>query len=91
MKILVDIGIQIPTVYLPKPGVDLKKWAVIACDQFTLGAGILASGREIVGEAPSTLNLSFPKSILKNPPHGTHSKYPNRRCANIGCRHASAA
>ena len=35
MKIISDIGIQIPQVYLPKSGVDLKKWAVIACDQFT--------------------------------------------------------
>ncbi len=35
MKIISDIGIQIPQVYLPKRGTDLKKWAVIACDQFT--------------------------------------------------------
>ena len=34
MKIISDIGIQIPQVYLPKPGVDPHKWAVIACDQF---------------------------------------------------------
>ena len=35
MKIIQDLGIQIPQVYLPKPGTDLTKWAVIACDQFT--------------------------------------------------------
>ena len=35
MKIISDIGIQIPQVYLPKKSTDLSKWAVIACDQFT--------------------------------------------------------
>ncbi len=35
MKIISDIGIQIPQVYLPKPGIDPQKWAVVACDQFT--------------------------------------------------------
>ena len=29
------LGIQIPEVLLPSKGIDLKKWAVIACDQFT--------------------------------------------------------
>ena len=29
------IGVRIPKILLPKPGSDLSKWAVIACDQFT--------------------------------------------------------
>ena len=35
MKIYDDIGIQIPQIYLPRKGINLTKWAVIACDQFT--------------------------------------------------------
>jgi len=67
MKIISDIGIQIPTVYLPKPGVDLKKWAVIACDQFTSEPEYWHQVEKIVGEAPSTLNLTFPEVYLEKP------------------------
>jgi len=35
MKNYADIGIQSPQVYLPNQGVDLQKWAVSACVQFT--------------------------------------------------------
>lgn len=30
-----QIGVQVADVLLPRPGIDLHKWAVIACDQFT--------------------------------------------------------
>ena len=42
VKIYDDLGVLIPEVYLPKAGVDPKKWAVIACDQFTSERGALA-------------------------------------------------
>ncbi|MGA7193880.1 MAG: DUF1015 domain-containing protein [Anaerolineales bacterium] len=67
MKIISDIGIQIPQVYLPKPGVDLKKWAVIACDQFTSEPEYWNQVEKIVGDAPSTLNLTFPEVHLEKP------------------------
>ena len=67
MKIISDIGIQIPQVYLPKPGVDLKKWAVIACDQFTSEPEYWNQVEKIVGDAPSTLNLTFPEVYLEKP------------------------
>jgi hypothetical protein len=35
MKTYQDLGILISEVYLPKPGIDMHKWAVIAVDQFT--------------------------------------------------------
>ncbi len=65
MKIISDIGIQIPQVYLPKPGTDLKKWAVIACDQFTSEPEYWHDVEKIVGDAPSTLNLTFPEVHLE--------------------------
>jgi hypothetical protein len=67
MKIINDIGIQIPQVYLPKAGVDLNKWAVIACDQFTSEPEYWHDVEKIVGDAPSTLNLTFPEVHLEKP------------------------
>lgn len=67
MKIMRDIGVQIPKVYLPKPGTDLTKWAVIACDQFTSQPEYWNEVEKIVGDAPSTLNLIFPEVYLEQP------------------------
>ena len=65
MKIINDIGIQIPQVYLPKKGTDLTKWAVIACDQFTSQPEYWNDVEKIVGDAPSSLNLTFPEVYLE--------------------------
>jgi len=67
MKVINDIGIQIPQIYLPKAGIDLKKWAVIACDQFTSEPEYWKEVEQIVGNAPSTLNLTFPEVNLEKP------------------------
>ena len=67
MKTHASIGVQIPQVYLPRPGVDLGKWAVIACDQYTSQPEYWRKVEEIVGEAPSTLNLIFPEVYLEEP------------------------
>lgn len=67
MKNISDIGIQIPQVYLPRPGTDLTKWAVIACDQFTSQPEYWNDVQTIVGDAPSTLNLTFPEVYLEQP------------------------
>src|SRR5215216_2803195 len=67
MKIINDLGIQIPRVYLPKKGTDLTKWAVIACDQFTSQPEYWKDVEKIVGDAPSTLNLTFPEVYLEKP------------------------
>ena len=67
MKVVSDIGIQIPQVYLPKKGTDLTKWAVIACDQFTSQPEYWNDVEKIVGDAPSTLNLTFPEVYLEKP------------------------
>jgi len=65
MKIISDIGIQIPTVYLPKPGIDPQKWAVIACDQFTSEPEYWNEVEKVIGDAPSTLRLTFPEVYLE--------------------------
>jgi Protein of unknown function (DUF1015) len=67
MKNYNDIGIQIPTVYLPKPGTDLTRWAVIACDQFTSQPEYWQKVADYVDGAPSTLNLILPEVFLEKP------------------------
>lgn len=67
MKIIPDLGIQIPEVFLPKRGTNLTKWAVIACDQFTSQPEYWNEVEALVGDAPSTLNLTFPEVYLEQP------------------------
>jgi len=65
MKTIDSIGIQIPQILLPRPGIDLHRWAVIACDQFTSQPEYWDKVKEIVGSAPSTLNLILPEVYLE--------------------------
>ena len=64
MKTFPEIGIQIPQVLLPKSGIELEKWAVIACDQFTSEPEYWNSVAQTVGEAPSTYHLVLPEVYL---------------------------
>ena len=43
---------------------DAKKWAVVACDQFTSEPEYWKSVEEQVGDAPSTLNMILPEVYL---------------------------
>ncbi|NMB89863.1 MAG: DUF1015 domain-containing protein [Chloroflexi bacterium] len=65
MRYYSSIGVQIPTTLLPKPELDLHKWAVIACDQFTSQPEYWNEVEQIVGEAPSTLRLILPEVYLE--------------------------
>ena len=67
MKTYSDLGILIPEVYLPKPGIDLYKWAVIAVDQFTSQPEYWEQVEKIVGDAPSTFHLTLPEIYLEQP------------------------
>lgn len=58
------IGLSIPQVLLPQHGVDLYKWAVVACDQFTAQPEYWQKVREITNGSPSTLSLIFPECGL---------------------------
>lgn len=66
MKTFSDIGVQIPQVYIPKPNIDLSKWSVIACDQFTSEPDYWREVEKIVGDSVSTLNLILPEVYLEN-------------------------
>ncbi len=61
------IGVQVADVLLPKPGIDLQKWAVIACDQFTSQPEYWEKVAALVGEAPSTFHMILPEVYLGTP------------------------
>lgn len=45
--------------------VDMEKWAVIACDQFVSQPEYWEQAHNLVGDAPSTLNLILPEAQLE--------------------------
>ena len=62
-----DIGICVPDVLLPKKGIDLNKWSVVAVDQYTSEPDYWNNVKRIVGEAPSTLKIVYPEIYLEEP------------------------
>ena len=62
-----DSTIIIPEILLPKfhsDGNQMKKWSVIACDQFTSDKNYWKKLDEEVGSSPSTLRLIYPEAFL---------------------------
>jgi len=57
-------GFRLPRLCLPRLGTDLKKWAVVACDQYTSQPAYWEEVAREVGDAPSTLHLIFPEAYL---------------------------
>lgn len=52
-----------PNILLPK-NVDMNKWAIVACDQFTSQPNYWRQLDKLVGESPSMLRLIFPEVYL---------------------------
>ena len=61
---MTDNIVKIPRVLLPKEDVDLNKWAVIACDQFTSQGQYWQQLKDYCGET-SALNVIFPEYYLE--------------------------
>jgi hypothetical protein len=76
-----DIGILIPEILLPGADIDLTKWAVIACDQYTSQPEYWQQVQEVVGSSPSTLQLVLPEIYLEQPDvdHGIQLIQSNMR------------
>ena len=62
-----SLGIAIPHICLPNPEIDLSRWAVIACDQFTSQPEYWQQVESVVGSAPSALRLVLPEIYLEHP------------------------
>lgn len=63
---LEKIGLQIPEILLPNKDIDLHKWSVVACDQYTSQPDYWAEARKITAGEPSTLNVIFPEVFLED-------------------------
>ena len=64
---LAALGAAVPELLFPRKGIDLSKWAVIACDQGTQDRPYWEQVRSIAGDAPSSLNLIYPEVYLEEP------------------------
>lgn len=63
-RVYEKLGVHIPEVYLPDGSVDLTRWAVVACDQYTSQPEYWEQVESLVGSSPSTLRIIFPEAFL---------------------------
>ncbi len=63
-RFMEELGINISSVLLPDHGTNMKKWSVIACDQYTSEPEYWVKVKEFIGKEPSTLHLIFPEVFL---------------------------
>jgi len=64
MRSYPEIALEVPTLLLPREGVPLASWSVIACDQYTSQPEYWEETRRLVGDRPSTLELVLPEAHL---------------------------
>lgn len=62
-----NTGLAIPKILIPDEKVNMKKWAVIACDQYTSDRRYWEEVERTVGNSPSTLRMMLPEAYLELP------------------------
>ena len=58
-------GLKPDDIYLPAEGIDLRRWAVVACDQYTSQPDYWRRVEAYVGARPSTLHIVQPEIDLE--------------------------
>ena len=58
-----DTVFQAADILLPEKTIDMEKWSVIACDQFTSEPEYWEKVKANVAEHPSTLDMILPEVI----------------------------
>ncbi len=61
--------IFVPEIYLPIGSINLTKWAVVACDQFTSQPSYWSELKDFVDNNPSTYHLILPEVYLEKMSH----------------------
>lgn len=61
-----NVGIIFPEILIPDAKINLKKWAVIACDQFTSNEDYWTRASRAIGGAPSALHIILPEAFLRS-------------------------
>ena len=59
-----SFGIKMPRFLMPNANVDLQKWSVVACDQYTSEPDYWDRVNSCVGDAPSALRMILPEVYL---------------------------
>lgn len=60
-----EVALKIPKILLPKD-IDMTKWAVVACDQYTSQPDYWEKTAEFVGDSMSTLHIILPEIYLES-------------------------
>ena len=66
--------IKVPKILLPNKDIDLSKWSVVACDQYTSEKEYWEQLKDVVSDAPSSLNIILPEVYLRDDMTSTISK-----------------
>ncbi len=69
--------IDAPCILLPKQGVDLTRFSVIACDQFTSQIEYWNDLKALIGDSPSTYRMIFPEAYLQSVDNDSYIKSIN--------------
>ncbi len=86
MKQTTLIGINNSIILIPKPGINLQKWSVVACDQFTSEPEYWQQVAKFVGDAPSTLNMVLPELYLDTPDEEKFIQNTSRAMQDYLCK-----
>ena len=62
---IVNVPFKVGNILIPKK-TDMYKWCVVACDQYTSEPDYWKEVQKIVGDSPSTLNLTLPEIFLED-------------------------
>lgn len=61
---LSGIALKLPKILIPSEFVNMEKWSVIACDQYTSDSDYWDEVYKVVGSSPSSLKLILPEVYL---------------------------
>ncbi len=73
---LSQVALKRADIMIPKKDLDLTKWAVVACDQYTSEPEYWEQVQQYVADQPSTLHLIYPEVYLEE-------SDPQKRIADI--------
>ncbi|WP_020613574.1 DUF1015 domain-containing protein [Sediminispirochaeta bajacaliforniensis] len=63
---LAAVGVAAPAIVMPNSDIDMSKWAVVACDQYTSEPEYWEEVAHITDAVPSTFKLIFPECYLED-------------------------
>ena len=78
MRFYPSIGLQVADILLPSDDIDLSKWAVVACDQFTSEAEYWEHVEKITRDYPSSYHLILPEAYLGKEKGVSHQSQINK-------------